>query len=83
MLDVKLNIVTISFNSTRIVSFLYKTEGMPRYSINIYLILDLYFSHRIAQCLVNWQSHHQPVNPSHVTLNGLAHCVTHHSPVEQ
>ena len=36
-------IVAISFNSTHIVSFLYKTEGMSRYSINIYSILDLYF----------------------------------------
>ena len=45
MLDVKHKIdhCNLFSNSTRIVSFLYKTEGMSWYPINIYSILDLYF----------------------------------------
>ena len=39
----------------------------------------------IVPCVMDelpiWQSHSQPVNPSHVTNNGLAHYCTHNASV--
>ena len=38
---------------------------------------------RIMDKLPIWQSCSQPVNPSHVTINGLAHYCTHNASVKQ
>ena len=81
MLDVKRKIdhCNCCFNIVHaLYLFFTKQKGCQGIRLVRYLIYTL-----LPNYLVNWQSHYQPVNPSHVTLNGLVHCVTHHTPVEQ
>ena len=60
----------------------YATENMY---LNVYLLsnrLIVNYVPRAMDELPIRQSHSQPVNPSHVTINGLAHYCTHNASVD-